>query len=241
MRVAIIDDMAVWREEIEKALQRYLQENYAGETPVVEHFASGEAFLARFQPESYDLVFIDQYMAGTSGMDTARRIREQDRLAALVFVTSSREHAIESYGVRACGYLVKPFAYEAFAQMMTLAGVEKIRGARFIQLEQEKILLREILWCDRSGHYCQIHTDRRGILRFRLPAGQMSELFAAYPQFLACYKGCLVNAERVARLEEWAFVLDNGEQVPFAKRDRKKLEMQYHAYLFRREREDELL
>ena len=47
----------------------------------MEHFASGEGFLAQFQPESYELVFIDQYMSGLSGLETARRIRERDQPA----------------------------------------------------------------------------------------------------------------------------------------------------------------
>ena len=72
-----------------------------------------------------------------------------------------------SYGVRACGYLLKPYLYEDFARTMDLAGLDKVRSARFIRMEEEKILLHEILWCDRDEHYIQVHTDKRGILRFR--------------------------------------------------------------------------
>lgn len=241
MRAAIIDDLDVCRKELRNCLQQYLKEHYAGETPVVEEFSSGEEFLSRFQPETWDVIFIDQYMDGLSGIDTARKIRERDRLTALVFVTTSVSHAVESYGVRACGYLVKPYQYGDFEKTMELAGLEKIRGARLIRVEQERVLLREILWCDRDAHYTQIHTERRGVLRFRIPFMELTRLLAPYPQFLVCYKGCIVNAERVERMDEVDFVMDTGTRVPFAQREKKKLEGLYSAYLFQREREDVLL
>lgn len=103
------------------------------------------------------------------------------------------------------------------------------------------MLLREILWCDKDEHYTQIHTDRRGVLRFRLPFGELAGLLAPYPQFLPCYKGCIVNAERVERIDALVFRMDNGAGVPFAQREKKKLEGLYSSYLFQREREDALL
>lgn len=241
MRIAIIDDLSACREELHGCLQRYLNEHYAGELPVVEEFASGEDFLSRFQPEVWDIIFIDQYMTGLSGIDTAWKIREKDKLVALVFVTTSGSHAVESYGVRACGYLVKPYKYEDFERTIELAGVVKIRNARFICVEQERILLREILWCDKREHYTQIHTDKRGIFRFRIPFAELSGLLVPYSQFMTCYKGCIVNAERVERVEEMDFLMDTGEKVPFARREKKKLEGLFSAYLFQREREDTLL
>lgn len=241
MRAAVIDDLELCRREIRACFTRYIQQTCAGETPVVEEFCCGEDFLARFAPGAYDIVFIDQYMEGLSGLDTARAIRRQDELAALLFVTTSREHAIESYGVRACGYLVKPFQYEDFAQAMALARLGKIRSARFIRIEQQKLLLREILWCGQDDHYVEVHTDKRGVLRFRIPFGALTGLLAPYPQFLTCYKCRIVNMERAERTDGAAFVLDTGERVPFALRDRKKIEALFDDYLFQREREEEML
>ncbi|PNV60922.1 DNA-binding response regulator [Clostridium sp. chh4-2] len=236
MKIAIVDDLSMCRADIQDCVERYLREHYDGEMPFVEQFASGEEFLAGFQAEFYDIIFIDQFMSGLSGMDTARRIREKDEVTALVFITTSRDYAIDSYGVRASGYLVKPYSYLEFAKAMDNAGLEKIRNARFICLEGKKILLREILWCSLEGHYLQIHTEKRGILRFRVAMRELSILLEPYIQFLNCYKGCIVNMERVACMGKLDFQMVNGEKVPFSKRDRKKIESLYHAYIFRRER-----
>lgn len=242
MRISIVDDLAECREALTECLLRYFRVHYAGETPLIDKFESGDDFLSRFFPETYDLILIDQYMNGLSGMDTARKIRLADPLAVLVFVTTSREHAVDSYSVRASGYLVKPFTYEAFEATVELAGVEKIRSARFFRLQDEKIFLREIFWCDRDGHYTQIHTARRGVLRFRTPFAELEEILSPYPQFLHCYRGCVINLERVNRIDEIdTFLLDSGEQILFSQRNRKKIETAYHTWLFRRTREDDFL
>lgn len=237
MRAAIIDDLALCREELKENLTRYFSENYIGEEPVVEEFASGSEFMKMFQPEHYDVIFIDQYMEGLSGIDTAREIRRRDTSVALIFVTTSCGHAVDSYGVRACGYLVKPYSYEAFEQTMKLARVEKILKARFICVGDDKILLRDIVWCDRDGHYIQIHTDSCGVMRYRMAFSALETALASYPQFLQCYRGLMVNMDRAERIEEMEFFMDTGERVPFRKRDQADLRKRFSHYMFQKERE----
>ncbi|MFQ8898967.1 MAG: LytTR family transcriptional regulator DNA-binding domain-containing protein [[Clostridium] scindens] len=124
---------------------------------------------------------------------------------------------------------------------MLRLGIARLRNARFICVQDEKILLREIFWCDMDGHYVQIHTHRRGILRFRVSFGAVADKLFDYPQFLTCYKGCIVNLDHVERIDDLDFLLTNGERVLFSKRDRKKIESDYHTYLFQKAREEELL
>lgn len=238
MRFAIVDDLAFCRDEIKKKLFRYIGENFAGEHPQIDEFDSGELFLENFSPETYDMIFIDQYMNGISGIDTAKKIRESDNLVALVFITTSRDHALDSYEVRASGYLVKPYKFKDFSRTMELVNMIKLRNARFISIGGRKILLREILWCDRDEHYVQIHTDRQGILRLRLSFAELEQLLLPYVQFLSCYRGCMVNMDRAVKIHNLNFIMDTGEAVPFRKRDRGNIEKQFNSYLFQREREE---
>lgn len=241
MNIAIIDDLAECRSDIQSCLHRFFKLHYAMESLCTKEFSCGEDFLSAFRKDAYDLIFIDQYMQSLSGIDTAKKIREIDRLVTLVFITTSKEHAIDSYQVRASGYLLKPFSYEAFEHTLLLLGIEKLRNARFICIQNEKILLREILWCDVSGHYVHIHTQERGNLRCRTRFAEVADMLLDYPQFLPCYKGCLVNLDHVERLDELCFVLTSGDRILFSKRERKKIENGYHTYLFQKAREEELL
>lgn len=241
MRVAILDDLAQCRKEIRSSLQQYLDDHYVKEAIAIQEFESGEVFLSDFEKDRYDLLFIDQYMKQLSGIETAKHIREIDPTVIIIFVTTSREHAIDSYQVKASGYLVKPFTLEDFQQTMTLVDMDKLKNARYICIQNDKILLQEILWVDIEGHYVQLHTLKRGTLRYRLPFVQVSQMLFAYAQFLLCYKGCIVNLEHVLGKEELSFQLDNGESILFSKRDCKRIEQEYHTYLFQKAREEAFL
>lgn len=241
MNIAIIDDLLECRNDIQSCLRRFFSQHYDSESLCVKEYSSGEDFMSAFQKDTFDVIFIDQYMHGLSGMDTAKQIRQVDELVALVFITTSRDHAIESYQVRAGGYLLKPFSYMDFEQTMFMLGIARLRNARFICVQDEKILLREILWCDLEGHYIQIHTNLRGTLRYRIPFGKIADRLLEYPQFLTCYKGCIVNLDQVEKLDELEFLLMNGKRILFSKRDRKQIESDYHTYLFQKAREEELL
>ena len=241
MKVAIIDDLVECRNDIRSCLRQFFSQHYAQESYHIEEFISGEEFLSVFKKDSYDLIFIDQYMNGLSGMEFARQIRMEDDLVSLVFITTSKDHAIDSYQVRAGGYLLKPFSYEDFDQTLLLLDMTRLRNARYICVQDENILLREILWCDIDGHYMQIHTLQHGDLRYRIPFTKIADILKEYPQFLTCYKGCIINLERVERMEELAFLMETGDRVLFSKRDRKSIENGYHNYLFHKAREEELL
>lgn len=241
MKIAIIDDLIECINEIRNCLNCFFQEHYIYENLTIKEFFSGEEFLTDFKKDSFDLIFIDQYMNGLSGINTAKNIRQIDELVVLVFITSSRDHAIDSYQVRASGYLLKPFTYVDFKNTLSIIGMEKLKNARFIDIENEKILLREILWCNIDGHYIQIHTTQRGILRYRLPFKTITDKLINYSQFLTCYKGCIINLDHVDQIDDADFILITGEKVAFSKRYKKKIETDYHSYLFQRAREDNLL
>lgn len=241
MNIAVIDDVLQCRNDLSRDILQFAKQYYAGEAMTIDTFENGTDFLEQFNTEAYDMIFIDQYMDGLSGIETACAVREKDDLAAIIFVTSSREYAVESYTVRACGYLVKPYTYDAFVKAMQQANIGKIRNGRFINAAGEKILLGEILWCDRDDYYVRIQTENRGILRLRLSFAELELLLSPYPQFLSCYRGCLINMDKAEYIEALNFVMVNDDRVPFRKRDRKAIEKKYNDYLFQRIREDILV
>ena len=72
-------------------------------------FPSGEAFLFAYEEDkAYDVLLLDVKMRNISGIDLARRIREEDDRAEIVFLTSYFEFAGEGYDVDALHYLLKP-------------------------------------------------------------------------------------------------------------------------------------
>lgn len=238
MKIAVIDDFSDCRKLLKEYLLRYMDRYYAGITLTIDEFDNGGSFLDCFTLDAYDLILLDFYMDGLDGLTTARRIRGLDLYVPVIFITTSPDHAIDSYQVRASGYLLKPFGYDTFEQTISLARIDKILDGHFIELGGEKILLKEIVFCDQDRHYVQIHTARRGVLRYRASFSDLSGLLACYPWFLPCYRCCLVNLKRVTKMEDDGFLMDTGVKVHFRIRKRDDIAKKYSRFLFDQTREE---
>ena len=58
------------------------------------------------------------------------------------------------------------------------------------------------------------------------------ELIQDLPCFLSCYRGCLVNMDRIHKTLEDSFLLDNQEVVQIRKRGANAIKKEYLNYLF---------
>lgn len=108
MRIAIVDDIGSEREALSMRLT--LQLNRLALHADISGFESGRDFLSAAKEEPFDLVFLDIYMDGENGVDTAKELRLFDQDCLLVFTTTSTDHALDGFRVRAFQYLVKPYS-----------------------------------------------------------------------------------------------------------------------------------
>ena len=101
MQIALCDDEERQIDALEGFLRAYEAEY--GLNLTLTRFSSGEALLAA--PGEFSIVFMDIYLDGLLGTETIRRLGGE---AQVVFITTSREHAIEAFGLGAAHYLLKP-------------------------------------------------------------------------------------------------------------------------------------
>ena len=92
MRIAIVDDLAEERALLKERLSRLL--GLRGAEAELLEFESGESFLSAEKERRFTAAFLDIYM---------------DTDCLLIFTTTSTDHALEGFQVRALHYLVKPF------------------------------------------------------------------------------------------------------------------------------------
>ena len=107
MNIAIVDDLKTDSDRLVGFIDTYMKQHNL-QYGTLDRFSSGEDFLGAFTPGKYDLIFLDIYMDGITGMETAKRIRQTDHDCRIIFITISPEFAVESYNVNASFYLLKP-------------------------------------------------------------------------------------------------------------------------------------
>lgn len=201
----------------------------------ITRYADGEAFLSDFTGGKYHLVFMDIYMGGMTGMEAARLLREKDEECALVFTTSSTEHALEAFGVAAAQYLVKPVAPADVRSVL-----QKRRAA--LEREEEEVMrvnargawmdipFKEIVYIEVRNHNCLIHTSGGVIETGTTMRLEDFNRLITRPNFLRCHRAFIVNFAFVDRVEQ-DFIMKNGDIVYIRQTDLKKCARAFKEYL----------
>lgn len=161
-RALIIDDVANARISLRKDL-----EDYCPDIEVVGE-ADGVVNGARLiKQEGPDIVFLDIQMKDGSGFDLLEIIPEVN--FALIFTTSSNEHAIKAFRFSAVDYLLKPIDPDQLIEAVekaehsgnaklevlrsNLAGAHTTRLALNSQERIKVVELSEVVRCESTGSY----------------------------------------------------------------------------------------
>lgn len=232
MRIGICDDLQRDRNHLMKLIRDYYSER--GETVELHEYESAEELLHGWRDGWLSYLFLDVYMGRLSGMEAARKIRETDPECVIIFTTTSPDHAIDSYEVRATDYLLKPFGKQEVES--TLRWCEETVGHTSPELEvlsgweTRRIPYREIRYVEVYGKLCVIHTEQEEIPTNR----RLSEIEAELDDgnFLRCHRSYLVNMNYILRPEERDFVLLDRTRVPLAVKNATKLKQMFFEWSF---------
>ena len=116
MNIAIVDDIAAERALLRSRLERQLSRRNI-QANLLE-YETGEAFLSSCAKLQFAVLFLDIYMNGVNGIETAKQFRSMDARCLLIFTTTSTDHALEGFRVRAMHYLVKPYTEEMISDLI---------------------------------------------------------------------------------------------------------------------------
>ena len=106
MNIAICDDEILFTRELSSLLTHWAEKNNLSLT--LYPYSNGDDLLTALRTIPVDLIFLDIIMPLLNGIDTAREIRSMGLTVPVIFLTSSREFALDSYDVKAFHYLLKP-------------------------------------------------------------------------------------------------------------------------------------
>lgn len=186
MNIAIIDDISTDAEALKNIAVSYFEKKQI--RAEICHFFSAEEFFEDYQPGKFQILFLDIYMDGMTGMEAARRIRRQSDSCILVFVTTSSDFAVESYDVGASYYLLKPFQPEKLCSILDSFQSRHLLASRYIEVVSDRVPirvpLRSILYADTFRNAVCLHTDA-GPVRSYLTFHKFEEQIRDCPNFLS--------------------------------------------------------
>ncbi len=106
MRVIAVDDEPISLDYLKLILED------TPEIDEVEIFLNGKEALTWLKNHDTDIAFLDIQMSGMDGLELAEKIISLHSNTKIVFVTGSKDYAIEAFKIHAAGYLVKPATVE---------------------------------------------------------------------------------------------------------------------------------
>jgi len=99
MKVLVIDDERLARQELKKLLKKHQEIEIVGEA------ANADEAVLLIKEKKPDLIFLDIQMPGKTGFEL---LEELDEVPIVIFVTAYDEYAIKAFKVNALDYLLKP-------------------------------------------------------------------------------------------------------------------------------------
>lgn len=240
MRIAIVDDLNTEAHQLRDILKKELDASHI-HIRALDLYSSAEALLAEWQPEQYDLILLDIFMGGITGVEAAHILRQRDQRVRLVFCTTSNEFASESYSVGASYYLHKPYSLEDIRRMITRVRPADYELTRAIILpDGQKLLPRSLLYTEYINHVITIYCKHGRTIQVRMSQGALEALLSEEPEIVSCSKGLLVNLHEVTALEADTLLLSDGSRLPVSRRRSKDVQQLYHDFLFRKLRKEML-
>lgn len=222
LRIATVDDNPADLKEIRICLSRYFKKR-AGKTPIdytITAYTSGPSFLEDFEKGDYDLILLDIYMPRMTGMQVAEEIRAIDEDAWIIFLTTSRDHALESYNVFASGYVLKPLLENApqLETLLTRLLPEDSLAAKTLTVklaggECLSVPYSHILYMDCQGSRGAIlHLEDR-TLASQNSYQELADILLTDERFLETYHRLILNMNAVTA-HEGRYIPDEGKSLP---------------------------
>ena len=180
-------------------------------------------------------------MPRMTGMQVAEEIRAIDEDAWIIFLTTSRDHALESYNVFASGYVLKPLLENApqLETLLTRLLPEDALAAKALTVKLSggeclSVPYSHILYMDCQGSRGAIlHLEGR-TLASQNSYQELADILLTDERFLETYHRLILNMNAVTAMKEDTFLLKGDLTLPISRRKKKEVKQQYMQFLLSR-------
>ncbi len=236
MTIAIIDDNQHDSDYLAALLERYQQLN--SRQLRLLRYPSGELFLAEPFASSCQLVFMDIYMEQIDGIETARRFRQLNLDALIVFFTASREDIWRAVALHECfDYIDKStLNYQKIESLLNDAHKKLRYQAKILEFYHGKQRIRLPL----ARTACLVSQDKYTCItfaggqeaRYRVTFSSLYSMLETDAHFLLCNRGVLLNMDYIKKAGRDVFVMTTGQSFPIRKNNRSQIIQTFNDYQF---------
>lgn len=235
-QIALCDDETAELDKTEQLLETYVKRHPQAEF-LVERFDHADKLLRTMKEQGYlpDLLLMDIYMPEKMGIDAARELRDMGNHSRIVFLTTSKEHALEAFRVDAAQYLVKPISQDMlFPVLDRFFGDSEEERRRYLVLRAEgricRVAVSDIIYCEAQGKTQSMYLADGTQRLLRMTMAEIYEMLAQYEEFVRVGVTYIINLEFVENLNSQEICVSGGKRVYLPRGAYKTLKEQYFRY-----------
>ena len=202
-------------------------------------FQSGDSLISTLHKECIDLIFLDVIMPMFNGIETARELRNNNQTVPIIFLSSSREFAVDSYELKAFHYLLKPVSEDRLFSVLDdfLSTLTKKEDFAVAQTAMGfcKVLLTDVVYLEAQDKQVNIYQSDGSVLIIREQISKCEELFSPSKGFYKCHRSYIVNMNYIQKFTKAQITTSSGAIIPISRIIYPAFKETYLSYMFNKQ------
>lgn len=239
LNIAICDDNISDLEVAKKLALDYLQEHNITEYKISAFNNAMELEqVLKSEQVRFDLALLDVVMPLIDGIQIGAIINSVSPITKIIYFSTSREFALDSYTVNAYYYLLKPIIKENFNRVLDkFFNSYKINEQKFIYIRTSTSILKievetiQYAYAQNRHAFIVLDTDeiiqsvtmRKSFLEY------MNDLFSS-PDFAICSISDIINIRYVAKLSSENVIMHNGKEFLISRKYKDDLQLKFFDF-----------
>lgn len=233
-RIAICEDEKNQQEIIQKLLNSYIKKHEIS-FDIKTYSNAAQLLNEADNIEPYDLYLLDIYLPDETGISLAKKLCQKNITSPIIFITSSRDHALDAYTVNAVQYLLKPLKEQAFFSAIDIAiQRSELEKRKYVILKYDgqlhTISINDIVYTESYGHHQIIYLTNQETLSVRISSRDLYTKLESSQRFARCGSSYILNIGNIKNLHSKMVTMTNGTEIPIPRGAYTELKEQYFAY-----------
>lgn len=234
IKIAICDDEPKELERADSLIKKFAFEHPEHEIKINSFAAPLELLSFVSEKGGYDVLLLDVYMPGILGTAAAKELRDMGDSCQIIFLTSSRDHAIDAFSLNAAHYLLKPYSEKDF-----FSAIEKVmdkltkKDEVYITVKStdgiSRVNLNKLVYSETDNHLQKLYMSDSKVISIRKSSTELFELLEDV-RFYKCGNTYIINMDYIVELSSKIVAFSTGAKIHILNRkysEFKKLYMDY--------------
>ena len=239
-RIAVCDDLKLNLESCVEGVETYFRLRCRAEHSIDAFTSWKDLSKALDDGVSYDVVILDVIMPGMLGTDLARSMVSRLTDVRIVFMSVSRDYAVDAFEMGAVHYVTKPVSQKTLFEALDRAlapSAAKTPARLLVHMRNavvQSIECDDIIYIESIGYTRIVHTAAGNYEEVKHTLSALYEELEkiCHGQFIMPYRGYIVNLDSIRTITPGKITLCDGSTVLIKRGDYRRIRDIFFSWVF---------